>query len=410
MHLSAADLDRYRRAVAAQQEQARSYVEASIRAYAAANPRATVAEMREYGIQVLTHAMRVYGDIACAAACMEYDAIARELGYEVDPAKVFNDVDEGSVGRDAHYYARLIEGGGVDEYARRMASKAYDHVRFAANRTTSGNAERPGDLEAGMKFARVPTGRETCGFCLMLASRGFDYDSREAAGDRGGRYNSYHSHCDCTVVAGDDSTEIDGYDPEWLRDVYRDARAAIEGDSAYGDWEAAGGKEGTGKDYDKWFRDRVCKEIETRDREWAWTRKSCSVTVEPGAKPKKKESDLAARFTGKGFNVDFLKPRGTSGNRTADATLNGIRFEFKQPTGNEEARTIGKNTIDHQFESAVGQSRNLALDVTVIEDYPGLSFDSLCESARSLLRGKWREHFDQVLVVGKKGMRRYRNA
>ena len=312
MHLSAADLDRYRRAVAAQQEQARSYVEASIRAYAAANPRATVAEMREYGIRVLAHAMRVYGDIACAAACMEYDAIARELGYEVDPAKVFNEVDEGSVGRDARYYARLIEGGGVDEYARRMASRVYDHVRFAANRTMGSNAERPRDQEAGMRYARVPSGRETCGFCLMLAGNGFDYTSRRAAGDTGGVYNDFHRHCDCIVISADEAATIDGYDPDWYRDVYSDARSAVEGVSTYDDWKRAGGKEGTGKDYDKWFSDRICKEIETRDREWAWTGKVPDITFETPEleaeirRERPQEIRTAERLRPHGVRTDFV--------------------------------------------------------------------------------------------------------
>ena len=191
--------------------------------------------------------------------------------------------------------------------------------------------------------------------------------------------------------------------------MYQDARATVE-PGALEDWKAAGGKDGTGKSYDEYLRDRIAKEISLRDREWAWTGKRCSVTVEPGAKPKKKESDVANRLIQHGFNIGFLKPVNETGRRTADATLNGVRFEFKQPVGDEAAMTIGNSTLDHQFESALGQSGNLVLDVIVIEDYPGLSFDSLCDDSASLLHGKWRPSFDQVLVVGKADMRRYENA
>lgn len=409
MHVDAAQMDGYRAAVELQQEQARVFVQTSIESYAALNPGASVADLREHGKQALEHAMRVYGDIACAAACAVYDEIAASLGYDVDPAVIFNEVDGAAIDRDARYFAGLVGEGGAEEYARRMAFKAYDHAKFSANRTMAGNASRPRDAEAGMRFARVPTGRETCGFCLLLASRGFDYSTREAAGDIGARYNSYHSHCDCTVIAGDERATVDGYDPDWLTKVYQDARAAVE-PSARADYDAAGGKDGTGKSYDEYLRDRIAKEISLRDREWAWTGKRCSVTVEPGAKPKKKESDVANRLIQHGFSVGFLRPVNETGRRTADATLNGVRFEFKQPVGDEAAMTIGKSTIDHQFESALGQSGNLVLDVTVIEDYPGLSFDSLCDDSASLLHGKWRPSFDQVLVIGKADMRRYENA
>ena len=409
MRISADEVGRYRDSLSAVQEQARAYVEASIRALVELNPDLSVAELREYGAAVLEQAMRVYGDQSCALACMEYDAVARELGYDLSPAEISNDVDLARIDRDSRYLAGLIESRGVEEFARRLASKARDHVLFSANRTMGANAARERDRESGMRYARVPSGRETCGFCLMLASQGFVYSSARAAGQRGGLYNSFHSHCDCAVMPGDDLTEIDGYDPDWLLEVYQDARAAVEHD-ARAAYDAAGGEDGTGKKYDKFLRDRIAKEIETRDRDWAWTGKKCSVTVEPGAKPKKKESDVANRLVPHGFNVGFLKPINESGRRTADATLNGARFEFKQPVGDKVARTVGNNTIDHQFESAVGQSRNLVLDVSIIEDYPGLSFDSICEDSALLLHGKWSPSFDQVLVVGKTDMRRYENA
>ena len=45
-------------------------------------------------------------------------------------------------------------------------------------------------------WARVPTGRETCAFCWMLASRGPVYTSREAAAGM----RAWHDRCDCQVV------------------------------------------------------------------------------------------------------------------------------------------------------------------------------------------------------------------
>ena len=71
------------------------------------------------------------------------------------------------------------------------------------------------------RFARVPSGGETCTFCLMLASRGFVYRSAQKAGELG----HYHAHCDCRIVVGWDDTEIEGYDPAALYDKWQ---AALE--------------------------------------------------------------------------------------------------------------------------------------------------------------------------------------
>ena len=52
------------------------------------------------------------------------------------------------------------------------------------------------DRDKGAMFARVPTGTETCTFCLMLASRGAVYHTRKTAGE----WRHFHRGCDCKVV------------------------------------------------------------------------------------------------------------------------------------------------------------------------------------------------------------------
>lgn len=78
------------------------------------------------------------------------------------------------------------------------------------------------------RYARVPTGAETCTFCLMLASRGADYlteASAEAA-------TKYHNLCNCVVtpVWSDDDydrlQEETGYDPDSLYERWQDALEA----------------------------------------------------------------------------------------------------------------------------------------------------------------------------------------
>lgn len=70
-------------------------------------------------------------------------------------------------------------------------------------------------------WARVPTGPTTCGFCLMLASRGGTYTSEAAAG---GGYSGkkYHPHCDCVAVLVRGPRDYPpGYDPDKLYKRYR---------------------------------------------------------------------------------------------------------------------------------------------------------------------------------------------
>lgn len=71
------------------------------------------------------------------------------------------------------------------------------------------------------KWARIPSGKETCGFCLVMASRGFIYTSEHAAG----KGNRYHGRCDCVPTPEwSDSPRIAGYDPDGLHAMYEHAR------------------------------------------------------------------------------------------------------------------------------------------------------------------------------------------
>lgn len=82
-------------------------------------------------------------------------------------------------------------------------------------------------LKAKIGWARVPSGAHTCAFCLLTASRGGVYTSREAAGGMG---HSYHADCDCQTVPIRSSADYpSGYDPSKLDAMY--TRAAQSGDS-----------------------------------------------------------------------------------------------------------------------------------------------------------------------------------
>lgn len=67
------------------------------------------------------------------------------------------------------------------------------------------------------RYARVPSGAETCAWCYALAGLGYQYKSAEAA-------SHSHSGCDCVVVPSWGGSGVEGYDPEYYADMFRDAR------------------------------------------------------------------------------------------------------------------------------------------------------------------------------------------
>lgn len=71
-------------------------------------------------------------------------------------------------------------------------------------------------------WARVLTGRSSCGFCVMLASRGPVYSSAHHAGKGGaGGRDKFHNNCDCMVVPVYKSTDWAGRrEYEELREFY----------------------------------------------------------------------------------------------------------------------------------------------------------------------------------------------
>lgn len=94
---------------------------------------------------------------------------------------------------------------------------AADMVRQAARDTMVMHQRRD---PTKPRYARVPQGKVTCAFCLMLASRGFAYHSEESAG----LFHTYHRHCDCQIVPCWGEQHLQGYDPEEMSSLYESAK------------------------------------------------------------------------------------------------------------------------------------------------------------------------------------------
>lgn len=231
--LSREAFDRYSRQVRNLAGGAGEYVRRMVSAYLSQSPDASVAECRDFARQAMAEAVQIYGDASATAAADYYDSVMAASGNGAKPALLHSDVDARQVERVARYQAAKLVKGDARGFARECASYVSDATKQAANRTMLKNAQRDG--RRGVRYARVPTGSETCTFCRMLASRGFVYRSEKSAG----LFGHNHRNCDCRVVAEGDTDGLEGYDPGHERDLWQRFEEIDAGDGTRAEKEAA---------------------------------------------------------------------------------------------------------------------------------------------------------------------------
>lgn len=192
--------------------------------------------------------------------------------------------------------------GDASALAAALADRADYEARRAAFECMRENAAADPRCRA---FARVPSGRETCPFCLMLASFGFLPKGKRAD-------PHVHAHCDCRIVPDFGGCSVEGYDPDGMYGRYGVCLDALGGrDGVRREWEAMprrereayvarhGGKEGGA--FDAFLNKRVSAEIGRRDPEWFRT-----------GKPSRPSSDRVA-FDGEQVGRKFGKHCGDWG-------------------------------------------------------------------------------------------------
>lgn len=174
-----------------------------------------IAQCRDLVIQALAAVMPTYTTMAAQASADFYDA-ARELVVgEKMGAKAISAYDEAKTAGAVRAFVRFVVDGRVETFNNQVLQRVDYEMKLSAANSTIEN----GRLDKRKpRYARVPTGSETCDFCLMLASRGFVYNSQSTAS-----MGHVHSGCDCRIVAGWDGMEVDDYDPRSIYDRWQDA-------------------------------------------------------------------------------------------------------------------------------------------------------------------------------------------
>ena len=102
--------------------------------------------------------------------------------------------------------------------ARKLIS---DSGRATMQHAATGDPKSP-------RYARVPTGAETCAWCMLWASRGFIYRSEASA-----QFTRSHFKCDCQIVPSwSKKPRIKGYDASKYEDMYKETIKSLEEDES----------------------------------------------------------------------------------------------------------------------------------------------------------------------------------
>lgn len=157
---------------------------------------ADVADIREAVIAIMQPACGASSTMAARLAADFYDGLRARFGIddgylaEVDSQRV----PEATEGAVRAFVQDLVDDKPIEQFVGKCADRIDYETRKAANECVAANAKRDPKKP---RWARVPTGAETCQFCIMLASRGFVYHSEETAS---------HAHANCVVA----DTEVAG--------------------------------------------------------------------------------------------------------------------------------------------------------------------------------------------------------
>lgn len=227
--ISAAEFAAYNREVARIGDRAASDVESSVLAWCRSHEDATVAEKREAAKLIMEGFVQGYDDVAAEFAAQWYDHRAEQGGARLEQAVTMTTYRLDSVDAVARYQARKLAKGDDAAFAKACGEFARDDAFRSLNETVLANVGR--DKDKGVRFARVPTGFETCTFCLMLASRGAVYHTRKTAGE----FKRFHRRCDCKIVPGfgddPDAELVEGVRPKELYERYKQFKEIDEDES-----------------------------------------------------------------------------------------------------------------------------------------------------------------------------------
>lgn len=251
-----------------------------------------IAAARDAVIDIMTAFCGAYTDIAAILGAEFYDGIrAMALGSALGAVAESGwepDAEDAAV---RAMIQGVVDGGSTADFIAQLIDRADSEVRRSANESVARNARRD---KAKVGYARVPSGVETCKWCIAIASKGPSFRSMEIA-------SHSHANCDCRVVP-DFGDGIQGYDPDYYYDVYkhpenhpeyREARNARRR-KKYAEERSSGAKSGAlNKDNDPDGKKRTKHAVEYYKEILSRDRKSVIAKLSESAGLSKEEMEIA---------------------------------------------------------------------------------------------------------------------
>lgn len=174
-----------------------------------------IADLREQVLAVMEPLYAASSDAAAAMAAELYDSVREyEVGSSFGAQAISRRDPKATEGAVRALIQTVVDGKPFEQFLAQLADRTDFEVKRAAGECVKANAARD---PLKPKWARIPAGSETCGFCLMLASRGFVYASDKVAGSDG----HYHPNCDCRTIPGFDGMTVEGYEPGALYERWK---------------------------------------------------------------------------------------------------------------------------------------------------------------------------------------------
>nr|DAX23473.1 MAG TPA: minor capsid protein [Caudoviricetes sp.] len=243
MQVSKDRISQYRKELDSAANDAAEFMSDYYDALRTANPNASVADLRNMAIKSIKQALNAFSPQAGELAGELFDEIVKAEGVKAR-FRYHQTIEQGLVDKKVHYLAKDLVDGNNQKFIDACATLTRFYVHREANTNVYRNVAR-----SNIRWARVPSGTETCGWCFMLSTRGFDYTSELKAGGLG---HKFHLHCDCIIVPGTEDTTIDGYKPEEM----------------YARWVECANTLGLEPTWENRFA--IIAECETRDFKWLY--------------------------------------------------------------------------------------------------------------------------------------------
>lgn len=351
MRITQRTLSNYRKEVDAQAELAGSYVESAIDAFYRTYPNADTAFARHTTIEIMKTALPNFCDSAGTLSADFFDEITEALGIKAE-SKLYETTDYTLIDQKVRYFAKFLNDGNTSRFKKEVNDVTRYFVKRSAYENMVKNCE--GNQ---LRYARVPSGFETCAFCFMLASRGFVYTSERKAGEG----HKYHRNCDCIVIPGAADADgnprvtIDGYDPQKMYENWQKCAKTI-GANPTSTSDAV--------------RKEIMREVETRDWHWLYTGEAPAISFKPASledvvATRPHELDTAKMLSENGIRCEFV----VDTRKWCDE--NGQEYSIGLPdlSGGIELKALlkaqGKGAVDGALRDAGGKE---GLKICVIDN------------------------------------------